>query len=177
MKKRSIFMVSFALAILLVAGGVMAWFTAESDDVINSFQAGTLEIELIDEFDEEAAQNVNPGDSYDKEISVRNDGSKRAYVRIELEALFEEMEDANLDLVSFSASSEKWIYHDGFYYYNEVLEPGQETEKLVEEVIFAGAEMGNEYQGAIFKLIARAEAIQVTNGAALDAWGVDPEDL
>ncbi len=40
------FLMSFALLLLLVVGGTMAWFTAESGEVVNTFKAGTVRIEL-----------------------------------------------------------------------------------------------------------------------------------
>ena len=97
-----------ALAVVLVAGGTMAWFTDEAGPVINTFEAGTVEIELCDKtisYDDngeplkdedenilyedfnELAQNflnVNPGDDYSKIVYVKNIGTKHAYVRVKL---------------------------------------------------------------------------------------------
>jgi hypothetical protein len=61
----------------------MARFTDKAD-AVNTFKAGTVKIELHDEFDEEAAQNVNPGDCYDKVVYVENTGTMDAYVRVKL---------------------------------------------------------------------------------------------
>ena len=47
----------------------------------------------------------------------------------------------------------------------------------IEEVKFKGREMGNEYQDATFTLTIEAEAIQATNGAINDQWGINPVDL
>ena len=66
---------------------------------------------------------------------------------------------------------------DGWYYFPFIVQPGDVTDNLIEFVEFAGQAMGNEYQGATFTLTVEAEAIQVTNGAALDEWGVDPLGL
>ena len=67
MKKRSIMLGSVViLAVLLVVGGTMAWFTAEAKPVVNTFKAGTVDINLIDEFPENGIENVNPGDTHSK---------------------------------------------------------------------------------------------------------------
>lgn len=176
MKKRSIMLGSVViLAVLLVVGGTMAWFTAESEPITNTFIAGTVEINLVDEFDEEEASNVNPGDIYEKIVYVENIGSKRAFIRIQLTPEFDPQLPIE-GIVDYPILN-GWIEHDGWYYYPFEVEPEESTPNLIEEVIFAGAEMDNQYQGATFNLTVVAEAIQVTNGAALDLWGVDPLEL
>lgn len=188
MKKRSLMLVSaIALALVIVAGGTLAWFTADAE-VSNSFRAGTLEIDVVEEFDEEGAQNVNPGDQFNKQVQVENLGSKRAYVRVKLTALWQaaegkEIEDPNAlepaELVGLN--TDDWVDgEDGYFYYKHILAAeGGITNPLFTHVKFAGADMGDQYQGASFSLDVEAEAIQVTNGAAEDAagWGIDLEAL
>jgi len=70
------------LAALMVAAGTWAWFTAEAEPVINQFTTGTVEIEIIDEYEE--ITNWNPGDTADKDVSIENLGTKCAYVRVKL---------------------------------------------------------------------------------------------
>lgn len=188
MKKRNVLLGSVALlAVLLVVGGTMAWFTAQADPVVNTFIAGTVDIELHDEtidpdseemvpFPTGGFDNVNPGDEFVKHVYVENTGSKRVFVRVKLDPLFIP-EDLDLDVVGYDILN-GWVLHtDGWYYYPQEVMPGESTPTIIEFVEFAGAEMGNEYQGATFELTVEAEAIQVTNGAALDAWGVDPLEL
>ena len=192
MKKRNIMLASaIALAVLLVAGGTMAWFTATAGPVVNTFQAGTVDIELHDktyaldseeliDFPEEGFSNVNPGDYYPKIVNVENIGSKRAFVRMKLTPEFTNMvgnATPDYSLVDYSILN-GWVLHtDGWHYYPFIVESGDSTPNLIESVEFAGQAMGNEYQGATFTLTVEAEAIQVTNGAALDQWLVDPLTL
>ena len=176
MKKRNIILLSsIALAVLLIAGGTLAWFTSEADPITNLFTAGTVEIELIDEFEAEEATNVNPGDTYDKVVRVDNEGTKAIFVRVKLTPEFED--GLSVDVVDFPILN-GWILHtDGWYYYPAVIEAGDSTPNIIEEVIFAGAGMGNDYQGKAFTLEVEAEGIQASNGAALDLWGIDPLTL
>lgn len=192
MKKRNMMLVSVAiLSVLLVVGGTMAWFTATSPEVVNTFNAGTLKIQLNDktkglegalvDFPVNGFVNVNPGDKYDKIVSVTNTGSKRAFIRVKLTpeftGEFDEGFTPDLNLVTYPILN-GWILHaDGWYYYPQEVVANATTLNLIEEVKFAGAGMGNEYQGATFTLKVKAEAIQVTNGAALAEWGVDPLTL
>jgi predicted ribosomally synthesized peptide with SipW-like signal peptide len=184
MKKRTIMIGSaILLAVLLVAGGTMAWFTASTDPVGNVFTAGTVAIELTDNF--EGAPNVNPGDCYEKEVYVTNTGTKRALVRIKKDMVFKNVneEDLAMDVVEYMLG-ENWTYEeDGYFYYNQVLAPETDqspagmTTPLFKDnkICFDGEDMDNSYQGAQFTITVKAEAIQATNGAPTDSeWAIDP---
>lgn len=185
MKKRNLMLGSaILLVVLLVAGGTFAWFTAESATETNTFTAGTLKIELIDEF--EGAPNVNPGDCYDKNVYVKNLGSKTAFVRIKKDMVFSD--DLNLDVVEYQLG-EGWVEHDdGYFYYTEKLDAANDevidqTTLLFADnedgnnICFKGEEMDDDYQGAQLDITIKAEAIQTTNDAALTEWEVDPLSL
>jgi len=193
MKKRNLVLGSIVvLAALLIVGGTMAWFTAEADPVTNTFTAGTVEIELHDvqmvegaevDFPTEGIENVNPGDEYEKIVYVENTGSKAVYVRVKLSPEWSgdlpnvvTIADEDYVMADFPIL-DGWEYYEGWYYYTSPVAAGESTAHLIEEVIFAGAEMTNDYQGATFTLKVEAEAIQASNGAALDQWGVDPSTL
>lgn len=184
MKKGKIILGSaIMLVILLVTGGTLAWFTSTTEPVLNEFTAGTLEIELVDEF--EGAPNVNPGDCYDKVVYVKNLGTKKAMVRVHESTIIENYNmlglenvgEANMDIIKFQVN-ENW-HHDvanNYFYYKNVLEPGAETQPILEgQICFDGPSMGNQYQGSRFQIILEADAIQATNGApGEEGWMFDP---
>lgn len=191
MKKRSMFLMSFALLLLLVVGGTMAWFTAESGEVVNTFKAGTVKIELHDDFSQEEGKdvlNVNPGDAYDKIVYVENTGTKRAYVRVKLtpewdlaegKAFPEGFSNNTLSPAKLSELGDNWIKIGDWYYYKNIVEPTEEnqiTTNLIEKVLFEGRDMPNDYQGAGFTLKVKAEAIQASNDAIKDEWKIDPDE-
>jgi len=72
-----------------------------------------------------------------------------------------------------------WWYNeaDGYFYYLKALETGTETEKLVDQVQFSGANIGNELMYAAYTLTPNAEATQVNADAVRDSWGAGLEDL
>lgn len=113
-KKKWIIGLALLLTVLIVTGGTMAWFTTTTDPIDNKFKAGTLKIQLVDVFDEGAAQNVNPGDCFSKDVYVKNIGSKRAMVRIKAEMVFEGGLD--LDPVKYELN-DSWELKNGYYYY------------------------------------------------------------
>lgn len=180
MKKRNLMLGSaIMLAVLLVVGGTLAWFTAETQPINNEFTAGTVEIELIDVFD--GAPNVNPGDCYTKEVAVKNTGTKRAMVRVkESTAITGYTGDGPTDIsiVKFELN-EDWVYDaaTNYFYYTKVLEPGATTPSILKDnqICFDGPKMGNDYQGSVFTITVEADAIQATNGApTAEGWIYDP---
>lgn len=83
MKKKIIYtMLALTMAIALVAGGTMAWFTSEANAGETTFTAGTLHVGVTEGLSNliEVApkiENMNPGDVYDAiEIVISNDGTK-----------------------------------------------------------------------------------------------------
>ena len=174
MKRRNMMLATaLLLVVLLIGGGTFAWFTASTAPKVNKFQAGTLRITLVDRFCESFAQNVNPGDCYYKEVFVRNDGSKRAVVRIKKDMMFGDPM-LSLDPVSASIDS-NWFEKDGYYIYKWVLDPGERTTGLFsrDKICFSGPLMGNEYQGQLFKVVVKAEGVQATHQAPWhNGWGV-----
>lgn len=180
MKKRNIMMFSvIALAIALVAGGTMAWFTSTPEAIDNVFAAGTVEIE-VNENGFEDLTNVNPGDTHEKEVTIISNGSKQTYVRVSLTPEWigaDELElpllNDNIAVASFEIGDD-WIDGgDGYYYYKFILDDeDNETTPLITEVVFNGPAMNNDYQGATFTLTVSADAVQASNYAFRDVWSI-----
>lgn len=134
---------------------------------------------LVD-FPEGGIDGVMPGTSVSKIVSVKNDGNADAWIRIrvamEIKKDGEEMalyvEDAdgnrNIPVMSYEIDETQWLDggedSDGYhtYYYWKAVAPGDSTDTLFEEVMFA-KEMGNEYQNCTANIIVSAQAVQTAN--------------
>ncbi len=83
MSRMKIFLslVVIVLAVTLVGGATLAWFTAETDPLENVFTAGTVEIEAGGK---SRVPNWNPGDIDEAKFCVTNTGSKKVNVRLNL---------------------------------------------------------------------------------------------
>lgn len=177
MKKRKWMVGSvMILALILVAGGTLAWFTASAGPVVNEFKAGTLIMSVDECFNACDARNVNPGDCIQKHVRFHNDGTKRMFVRVELEAIFKDKDGAVLEpdgIISYNIGPD-WVLVGDYYYYTKEVKPGKYTGEIISKVCFDGPDMDNSYQGSKFTLTVKSEAIQVTHGAALAEWGVNP---
>jgi len=83
---------AIGLAIALIGGATMAWFTDRVEMEPAVFTAGTVEIDVDGPFDGESdelqafeANNVNPGDNYKVKWVIENAGTKQAEIRVNLE--------------------------------------------------------------------------------------------
>ena len=179
-----------ALAAALVAGTMGAWFTAEDELPVAEFKAGTVAINVDglevggEELSEQPIENVNPGDDFDLCWRIVNTGTKRAQLRVKFEKEWvageEGGEDLSPSVVGLSLAKEQWrLEDDGYYYYMDgplagtfADADGAEVELCV-NVKFDGSSMGNKYQGAQFKLSGKVEAVQASNGAPFEVWGID----
>jgi predicted ribosomally synthesized peptide with SipW-like signal peptide len=76
-------MLVIALAAAVIGGATMAWFTDSDEAGDVTFTAGTLKIDVSDnysspEFEVYEFENMNPGDVYDPiEIVIENVGTKK----------------------------------------------------------------------------------------------------
>lgn len=167
MKKKVIIGLSVLALVALMAVGTWAWFTAEAGPVGNTFTAGTVKISLENTFTD--VTNWNPGDSKTGEITVKNDGTKAAYVRVKLDASWEgNLEAANVEL----AIGDSWVKSGEYYYYKGELAANATTPNLLSKVTLKGAETGNNYQGKTFTVKVSAEAVQASNDAYKDVWSL-----
>jgi hypothetical protein len=185
MKKKvkvlSILVIAVSLA---TAGAAMAWFSDTAAPVTNVFNAGTIEIILNDsldgqEFPSDGISNINPGDFYDKEVSVTSTGSKETYVRVKVTPLWIPREGYEGELLSNDAvlmniDTVNWVLGtDGWYYYKYILTAeAPDTTKLLDGITFSGPLMNNDYQGATFSLSVQAEASQASHYAFISTWGI-----
>jgi predicted ribosomally synthesized peptide with SipW-like signal peptide len=177
-KSVQISLLVLSLAALLIIGGTMAWFTATAEPVTNEFTAGTVEISINDVYAVET--NWNPGDTTTKEISIVNEGTKCAYVRVKLTPEWgnivedEFVVDSSLGTgnVTLNWNETDWMKQGDYYYYMSTLPANGETELLLNSVTLKGLETGNEYQGKVFRIVVKADAVQCTNDAYKDVWGM-----
>lgn len=194
MKKRII--ISLLVILFVVAaslGSTMAWFT-DSVELENTFTAGTLSILAEDEWnvntwnmtESDVWDNANPGECQEKDFTITNDGSKKLYLRLELNGSWEDnipnpqgvdvpADAPNDDLVTIEPSEAfeaDWTYLDGYWYYNDVIEPTGDGDPLTFtfKVCLAGLGTGNYYQGADYNLTFGLEAVQATHAASFDLW-------
>lgn len=193
---------SVLVLVALIAGATMAWFT-DSESVAATFTAGTVNVGINEP---EGIEIVNPGDKinfgaeedagyyhnigdgdtapgapqggYDRILQIEYTGTKAAYVRVLVDAVWaNQLPNTNLSITD--VAGDNWIY-DG---YNQTI--GKHIFRLdgilngsvekfgvheianVANVPFVlnidGATTGNEYQGIGLLMNVEVQAVQAAN--------------
>lgn len=176
-KNKSIIAVLAITSILAVmVFQTLAFFTAE-DTALNRVTMGNValilnddtinpETEELEPFPVEGFDLVMPGDVIDKIVSVTNDGDNPIWVRIRLDRsilLAGEAADVDFNVLGLDLNDEDWTEGaDGWFYYNEVLAPGETTENLFTQVTFPTS-LGNEFMNAEVEIDVLAQGVQSQN--------------
>ena len=154
----------------LIIGITTAYFS-DSAAVSPDITAGTVVIELRETFT--SPNNWQAGETTSKQIFIDNKGNKRAYVRVRVAGVWQKNgADTALDInnVQVTNNSSDWVLSEGYYYYKHVLNAGVTTSPLNLSVKLLS--MDEKYDGHAFMLKAYSQAVQATNGAYMDVWGL-----
>lgn len=176
MKKKIAALVVFIAVAVMSISGTMAYFTADNI-ATNVITSGNIKIDLV-EMEKTAdgelvpfenKDGVMPGDQISKIVTVKNTGDNPAYIRVQVNKTVTLasgiVSETGSDLITCDYNTSNWTYKDGYYYYNEALAPGAETEPLFTTVVFSSA-MGNMFQNCSAQIDVKAFAVQVKNNGA-----------
>ena len=177
MKAKTLAISTIVLIVLIVAGATMAWFTAGSPTIANKFNMGSVEVEVVEEFQE--VNDVTIGVNYDKKVWVESRGTKNTYVRVRLVPEWSSnpsLPVSNVELIFADDIDQYWedntgVNGDGYFYYKYYLTTG----KPVTSLLLKGVKFNNlvGYEDATFTLKVVAEGVQITHDAYQDVWGFD----
>lgn len=169
MKTRLIAVSTILVLVLLIAGVSMAWFSSNKATA-HEFKMGTVDVEVVEEGFTDVSGAI--ATTYEKNVQVRSVGTKNTYVRVRL---VPEWSDPSLPVSNVQLNgnnNEDWILHsDGHYYFKYYLTQNQVTSLVLNSVTFT--ELGEEYEGATFRLHVIAEGVQITHEAWRDTWGLN----
>ncbi len=159
-KKGIVIAASALVGALTIVGGTLAYFTAQ-DDVTNVVTMGNVSITLEEPgFSEENLENVLvnvvPGQSFTKDPTITNTGKNPAYVRIKVDPTISA--DVDIDDSIANIDTTNWTYSGGYYYYNNVLAPGEAV--VFFDTLTVPSTIGNEYEDVNFEFKFVAEAVQ-----------------
>lgn len=163
-KKRIVAVAAVLIMLAILAGGTLAYFTAE-ETAYNVITTGVLEMALMEEKKDgtpfEDVFGVMPGEAVDKIVYVKNTGNVPFYARIALDKSVK-VNGKSLDfdtVISLDINTGDWIERDGYYYYKEAIQPGESSTELFTMVSFS-KNMGNDYQNAKVEITVNAQAVQ-----------------
>lgn len=184
-KKLLVLSATVVLLALISVGSTLGMLQTSTDTKVNPFTPGQGDIGII----ESSGSSETPGESYeldssgsaDKNVWITNpEGSLNVpmYIRVRLVPVWRNSTGENAGNVDRKityvfAGSNKWVENGDYYYYTEVVQPGETTEQLLDSVHVEGGIP----EGMTLEIQVIADSIQAEGGAAQEAWGLDPETL
>lgn len=109
---------------------------------------------------------VIPGDIVSKQVSVENVCSHPFYLRVKLVSGSTKDSLSPDECMKINIDTKNWTYADGYYYYNNVLLPGEVTPALFTQVEIVGGKVDQTHIGSTLSLTVNAYAVQAENNPA-----------
>lgn len=183
-KKVALSVAAAAMVGTLAVGGTLAWFT-DTETATNVVTTGNVDIAWYENGDKITEENpgvhygeetpIAPGAVLQKEAKVKNEGKNDALIRVRVD--FSGVNEGFTDYLEPILDSENWLRgDDGYFYYNDIVGSGAETENFISSLHIlesAGNEIADIEELPI-ELI--AEAVQADNMPALEGKDA-PYDL
>lgn len=170
--ERSLVLVVSVLALVLaVAGGTLAWLSANTTPVTNTFTPATVSCEVEETFKNNVKSNVN----------VNNTSNIDAYLRVKL-VTYRVNEDGQhiggTAAIPGFTPGDGWVEHDGFYYYTKPVAPNTVPENPLIGTLGITLSEYTDVDGGKQVIEVMAEAIQSQpDDAVRQAWGIVPSTL
>ena len=164
-KKRILAAGALLLMLGAAAGSGTYSYLSDSKGIKNEFVIGANTIEIAEEFQQ--PDELAPGTTFNKYPKIRNTGSVPCYVRMLAE--FSDSDIANMAKMNFESSKWSEKQADGYYYYSEILMPGETTEALFTTVTIL--QSADETKLDDFDIIIYGESVQSEGySSGSEAW-------
>ena len=113
---------------------------------------------------------IIPGDIVSKQVSVENICGHPFYLRVQLVSSATDAGISAEECLKMDIDTVNWTYQDGFYYYNQILQPGVTTPTLFTQVEIVGSKVDQSHIGSTLSLTVNAYAVQSENNPAAYPW-------
>lgn len=158
---------SLVLLLALAVGGTVAWLSARTPEVTNTFTPATVTCEVEEAFDDTTGVKTD--------VNVKNTSDIDVYIRVKLVTY--RTNDAGqhiggtAELPAFTLG-ENWVEKDGYYYYTLPVAPDKTPAANLADSMTLTASY-DDADGGKQAIDVMAEAIQsAPEEAVADAWGV-----
>ncbi|MGC6770347.1 BsaA family SipW-dependent biofilm matrix protein [Enterococcus sp. LJL51] len=113
-----------------------------------------------------AAEAIISGESdrYEYDNVVRDTTAPLKYLTLNFSSNFK-------TAIPPAGAQKYWIYENGYFYYSEILQPGEESSPLLDSLTLS-KNLPNKYKGSLYKLKIFMDAHDATP-AITGAWGVN----
>ena len=158
---------SLVLLLALAVGGTVAWLSARTPEVTNTFTPATVTCEVEEAFNDTTGVKTD--------VNVKNTSNIDVYIRVKLVTY--RTNDAGqhiggtAELPAFTLG-ENWVEKDGYYYYTLPVAPDKTPAANLADSMTLTASY-DDADGGKQAIDVMAEAIQsAPEEAVADAWGV-----
>mgnify|MGYP004624583965 CR=1 FL=1 len=172
MKRSLVLVVSLLALLLVVAGGTLAWLTAQ-DSVSNTFTPAHVTCDVDETFQ----------DGIKSDVKIKNTSDIPVYIRASIIVtwkdsfgnVYGQLPVAGTDYTMTMANDSKWVPNGDYYYFTSPVAVGATTGTLISScTVEEGATIPEGYALSV-EII--AEAIQSQPARAVQqAWGVTVSD-
>lgn len=161
-----------AILICLVTQPSMAFYTSfgTATNVVTSGNIQLIIHETTDQgtpFPEEGVY-VIPGDIVSKVVTVENDCAHPFYLRIKAVYAANSETLSPEECFALNINTEYWTYHEGWYYYNVALQPGEMSQWFFSQVEIVGSKVNTSHIGMALNLTVVAQAVQSENNPVVN---------
>ena len=178
-KKLLVMLVSATLLLTFAVSGTVAYLADATGDVVNTFQPATVIPDILEDFAD--------GDLEKRNVTIKNVGKTDGYFRAAIVVTWRD-DNNNINPAMPEAGSEKdytinlnlgngaeqWTLSGGFYYYNQVLSPGEVSENLI---ISCTPNLGKAPNGYKLHVAIAAQGVQATGMSASTYTAVEAFQL
>ena len=106
---------------------------------------------------------IMPGDIVSKQVSVENICEHPFYLRVRVVYGVNSQELSAADCFKLNINEDNWQREGNWYYYKNVLQPGETTPLVFSHVEIVGSSVNNSYIGKTLMLTVDAQAVQSEN--------------
>ena len=161
-----------AVVLTLLSQDTLAYYSVigKATNVVTSGEISLMIHETTDQGTEFPTEGVYiiPGDVVSKRVSIENICSHPFYLRVKIVTGIDSQVLSSEDCFALNIDTEHWDYVDGWYYYDSVVEPGDETSYVFSEVEIVGSKVDNSYIGKTLSLSVIAQAVQSEHNSLTD---------
>lgn len=161
-----------AIVLTLIAQDTLAYYSVigKATNVVTSGDIQLAIHEMTDQGTEFPAEGVYivPGDIVSKQVSIENVCDHPFYLRVKVIYGIDSQELSAEDCFKLNINTDNWLFHEGWYYYKDILTPGQTTPNVFSHVEIVGSKVDNSYIGKTLTLTVRAQAVQSENNPVDD---------
>ena len=173
-KSRLLLVTITAIVLTVLTQPTLAYYTAVGT-ATNVVTSGEIRLQIHEktadgsDFPAEGVY-VIPGDIVSKQVFVENVCTHPFYLRVKLVSGTNSEVLTPDDCLKMDIDTQNWTYVDGYYYFNDVLQPGETTSALFTQVEIVGGKVDQTHIGSTLSLTVNAYAVQSENNPAEHPW-------